>query len=133
MALVKPDSNAGKIRAAFEENPSLSCEDVAKLLKQPLSTVKIVMHQKHCRETKKSFKLQGKGQIYRAKITPENKNLVANQTDIRSENLDFIANNKLGYLEGNIVQCLVHWQAEKRISDLNLAQKLLVKLIEVNS
>ena len=58
---------------------------------------------------------------------------MANQTDIRSENLDFIANNKLGYLEGNIVQCLVHWQAEKRISDLNLAQKLLVKLIEVNS
>jgi len=45
---------------------------------------------------------------------------------------DYIASNKLGYLEGNIIKYVSRWQDKGGIEDLRKARHYLDKLIEVN-
>jgi hypothetical protein len=46
---------------------------------------------------------------------------------------DFIAGNKLGYFEGNIVKYVSRWRDKGGIDDLRKARHYLDKLIELES
>ena len=45
---------------------------------------------------------------------------------------DYIIANKLGYLEGNIINYVSRWKEKGGVQDLKKAQHYLEKLIEVN-
>jgi len=45
---------------------------------------------------------------------------------------DYIIENNLGYLEGNIIKYVTRYKAKGGVEDLRKAQHYLAKLIEVN-
>lgn len=44
---------------------------------------------------------------------------------------DFVAANKIGYFEGNVIKYVARWQVKGGITDLKKAQHYLTKLIEL--
>lgn len=44
---------------------------------------------------------------------------------------DFIAANKIGYFEGNVIKYVARWQVKGGVTDLKKAQHYLTKLIEL--
>jgi len=46
---------------------------------------------------------------------------------------DYIASNKLGYFEGNIVKYISRWRDKGGVQDLRKAQHYLEKLIELEA
>ena len=46
---------------------------------------------------------------------------------------DFIVQNDLGFLEGNVIKYVTRWKHKNGLEDLKKAQHYLEKLIEVNT
>lgn len=46
---------------------------------------------------------------------------------------DYIAANKIGYFEGNVIKYVSRWRAKNGIEDLKKAQHYLEKLIELET
>lgn len=73
------------------------------------------------------------------KIYSKGKEMSANDTqhggthykDSAIQPWDFIASNKLGYFEGNVVKYVARWRKKNGLEDLKKAQHYLQKLIEV--
>jgi hypothetical protein len=66
-------------------------------------------------------------------MTANNTQTGGSHYQVKIQPWDYITENNLGYLEGNIIKYVTRYKAKGGVEDLKKAQHYLSKLIEVNS
>jgi hypothetical protein len=66
-------------------------------------------------------------------MTINNTQIGGSHYQLKIQPWDYIIENNLGYLEGNIIKYITRYKAKGGVEDLKKAQHYLSKLIEVNS
>ena len=142
-----PNSRTGKLRAVIRQHPDLTNAKIAVLTGEPanlVSEARCSMRKKKPKTVKVVYEKKTTPSID-AVSTPEEeeafKQLEANSLQVGGSHYkdkaiqpwDYIASNKLGYLEGNVVKYVSRWREKGGLEDLKKAQHYLTKLIEVNS
>ena len=136
-------SMAQRIRETMHEHPDWTPKQVAEACGATRNRVYQVMHYVKKSGERKMLKLKRKmltlkpvqAQVVSARADADaNARQVggAHYKDKAIQPWDFIASNKLGYLEGNIIKYVSRWQDKGGIEDLRKARHYLDKLIEVN-
>ena len=138
-------SMAQRIRETVQEHPDWTPRQVAEACGTTRNRVYQVMHYVKKAGERKMLKLKRKmltlkpvqAEVKRqepAQASDANERQVggAHYKDKAIQPWDFIASNKLGYLEGNIIKYVSRWQDKGGIEDLRKARHYLDKLIEVN-
>ena len=138
-------SMAQRIRETVQEHPDWTPRQVAEACGTTRNRVYQVMHYVKKAGERKMLKLKRKmltlkpvqAEVKRqepAQASDANERQVggAHYKDKAIQPWDFIASNKLGYLEGNIIKYVSRWQEKGGIEDLRKARHYLDKLIEVN-
>ena len=136
-------SMAQKIRETVQEHPDWTPKQVAAECGTTRNRVYQVMHYVKKAGERKVLKLKRKMltlKPVRAQIFSARADAAANARQVGGAHYkdkaiqpwDFIASNKLGYLEGNIIKYVSRWQDKGGIDDLRKARHYLDKLIEVN-
>lgn len=136
-------SMAQRIRETMHEHPDWTPKQVAEACGATRNRVYQVMHYVKKSGERKMLKVKRKmltlkpvqAQVVSARADADaNERQVggAHYKDKAIQPWDFIASNKLGYLEGNIIKYVSRWQEKGGIEDLRKARHYLDKLIEVN-
>ena len=134
-------SMAQRIRETMHEHPDWTPKQVAEACGATRNRVYQVMHYVKKSGERKMLKLKRKmltlkpvqAQVVSARADANARQVGgAHYKDKAIQPWDFIASNKLGYLEGNIIKYVSRWQDKGGIEDLRKARHYLDKLIEVN-
>lgn len=107
-----PEAKVAEIAKKFKTHPSLVYQ-IRKKMSAPLQISKVGDLPK--RVLSANTYQEGGNHYAKMKIQP----------------WDFIIENRLGFLEGNIVKYICRWQSKSGVEDLRKAAHYLTKLIEV--
>ena len=136
-------SMAQRIRETVQVHPDWTPKQVADACCTTRNRVYQVMHYAKKSGERKMLKLKRKMTMLKpvqAQVVNANPIATANDRQVGGTHYkdkaiqpwDYIASNKLGYLEGNIIKYVSRWQDKGGIEDLRKARHYLDKLIEVN-
>jgi hypothetical protein len=136
-------SMAQRIRETVQEHPDWTPKQVAAECGTTRNRVYQVMHYVKKAGERKMLKLKRKMMMLKpvqAQVVSTKADTDANVRQVGGGHYkdkaiqpwDYIASNKLGYLEGNIIKYVSRWQDKGGIEDLRKARHYLDKLIEVN-
>ena len=138
-------SMAQRIRETVQEHPDWTPKQVAAECGTTRNRVYQVMHHVKKAGERKILKLKRKMAVLQPVQAEVKRPEPAAEADANARQVggghykgkaiqpwDFIASNKLGYLEGNIIKYVSRWQDKGGIEDLRKARHYLDKLIEVN-
>ena len=138
-------SMAQRIRETMQEHPDWTPRQVAEACGTTRNRVYQVMHYVKKAGERKMLKLKRKMAVLQPVQAEVKRQEPAQASDANERQVggghykeksiqpwDFIASNKLGYLEGNIIKYVSRWQEKGGIEDLRKARHYLDKLIEVN-